>query len=279
MKISVKLVLASLFLTSLASCSKESSFRQNQPGNVAEAGISGENSTSEPKPEVIVIRASGDINEALDKFRDLLGRLNSTPGASGGRREINWDGVPAMFTNNNSFPADFFGSFDPALPAGRKRGLVYGTPGTGFSVSDNDFSFINLKYDEQFNDFSPKRTFIADGSNITDNFFKVPGTNTDASVQGFGVVFSGVNNASSTSMEFYNGERLLGSFKVPSTGNNIPGGFSFLGVYFLNEKVTRVRIHSGSAALSSTQDDLTDGGGEDLVVMDDFIYSEPQDLE
>jgi len=80
-------------------------------------------------------------------------------------------------------------------------------------------------------------------------------------------------------MEFYNGDRLLGSFKVPNVGNNNPGGFSFLGVYFPNEKVTRVRIYSGSAALSSTQDDLTDGGGEDLVVMDDFIYSEPQDLE
>ena len=184
--------------------------------------------------------------------------------------------MPTAFTNNNLFPGNFFGAFDPALPDGRKRGLISTTPSGRFSISDSDFFFINPKYADQFNAFSPKKTFIADGSNIVDNFFKVPGTNTDATVQGFGVVFSDVNNASSTSMEFYNGDRLLGSFKVPNNGKNNPGGFSFLGVYFPNEKVTRVRVFSGSAPLSPTQDDISDGGGEDLVIMDYFIYSEPQ---
>ena len=193
----------------------------------------------------------------------------------GGRREVNWDAVPANLTNNNSFPGDFFGSFDPAAANGRKRGLVMTTPGTGFSISDNNFLNINPTYGDQFKTFSPFKTFIAIGSTITDNFFKIPGTNTDASVQGFGVVFSDVNNESSTSMEFYEGERLLGSFKVPNNGNNAPGAFSFLGVYFPNASVTHVRIHSGSAPLSPTQNDISDGGGEDLVIMDDFIYSEP----
>ena len=278
MKVTVKFLLASVAFASLASCSKkDSGYMKDKPGSTLSQK---EDFKQEVKTGAIVFKASGDsldILPALNEFRDSLGTLNSKPGAKGGRREVNWDGGPANLTNNNLFPGNFFAATDPALPDGRKRGLINTTPGTGFSISDNDFSFINPKYDDQFNDFSPKKTFIAVGSNITDNFFKVPGTNIDATVQGFGVVFSDVNNASSTSLEFYNGERLLGSFKVPNIGNNNPGGFSFLGVYFPNEKVTRVRIYSGNAPLSPTQDDLSDGGGKDLVVMDDFIYSEPQD--
>ena len=279
MKISFKIIMASMAFASFASCSKDPSYAKDQSESKSSSSQASENFRSEPKPEVIVIKAAGNINAALKEFRDLLGTLNSKPGATGGRREVNWDGGPADKTNNNLFPGDFFAATDPNLPDVRKRGLINTTPGTGFSISDNDFSFLNAKYDDQFDDFSPAKTFIAVGSNITDNFFKVPGTNIDATVKGFGVVFSDVNNASSTSMEFYNGDRLLGSFKVPNVGNNNPGGFSFLGVYFPNEKVTRVRIFSGSAALSATQNDLSDGGGEDLVVMDDFIYSEPEDLE
>jgi len=278
MKVTVKFLLASVAFASLASCSKKDSGEmKDKPGSTLSQQ---EEFNQEVKTGAIVFKASGDslaILPALNEFRDSLGTLNSKPGAKGGRREVNWDGGPANLTNNNLFPGDFFAATDPTLPDGRKRGLINTTPGTGFSISDNDFSFINPKYDDQFNDFSPKKTFIAVGSNITDNFFKVPGTNIDATVQGFGVVFSDVNSASSTSLEFYNGERLLGSFKVPNIGNNNPGGFSFLGVYFPNEKVTRVRIYSGNAPLSPTQDDLSDGGGKDLVVMDDFIYSEPQE--
>ena len=279
---SIKLTMALLALAAFAGCSKNPTYLQDQPGNNSSSQTQ-QNLNSELKPEAIVFKAAGDnagITPTLEEFRNLLGTLHVTPSTTGGfregRREINWDAVPDALTNNNLFPGTFFGSSDPALPDGRKRGLICMTPGDGFSISDTVFSFINGNYKDQFKTFSPKKTFIAVGSNITDNFFKVPGTDIEATVQGFGVVFSGVNNASSTSLEFYNGNRLLGSFKVPNTGNNNPAGFSFLGVYFPNEKVSRVRIFSGSAPLSSTQNDLTDGGGKDLVIMDDFIYSEPQ---
>lgn len=280
MKVSFKHFLAVTAVAAFASCSKDPGYLKDQPESKVETQT--EDLLKEIKSEAIVFKVSGDsltIAPVVEKFRDLLGQLNSAPNAQGGRREINWDGVPATFTNNEQFPGDFFGASDAALPNGRKRGLINTTPGSGFSISDNDFSFINLKYDNQFNAFSPKKTFVAVGSTITDNLFKVPGTKTDASVQGFGVVFTGINNASSTSLEYYSGERLLGTFKVPNNGNNLPGGFSFLAVYFPNDKVTRVRINSGTAPLSPTQNDLTDGGGEDLVVMDDFIYSEPQKLD
>jgi hypothetical protein len=268
MKVSFKLFLATIAIASFVSCSKDSRSVPDQPGYKS-------SQNQDKKPEALIFRASGEIDSALSHFRTLLGTLNTAPGAGPGRREINWDGVPAALTNNFLFPGDFFGASDPALPAARKRGLISTTPGTGFSISDSDFLFINPTYPAQFNAFSLPKTFIPVGSNITDNFFKIPGTNTDATVQGFGVVFSDVDNASSTSMEFYNGDKLLGSFKVPNNGNNNPGGFSFLGVYFPNDKVTRVRIFSGSAPLSARQNDISDGGGEDLVVMDDFIYSEP----
>jgi len=273
MKVSSKILLVSIAVASLASCQKNPYLKNNpSEGSLSETTEKGQVS----KEDAVVIKARGDINDALSQFRDLLGsQLNTAPGAVGGRREINWDAVPDALTNNNSFPGDFFGSSDPAAANGRKRGLVMTTPGSGFSISDNHFSNVNSTYDDQFKTFSPFKTFVAIGSTITDNFFKIPGTNVDASVHGFGVVFSDVNNESSTSMEFYDGERLLGSFKVPNNGNNAPGAFSFLGVYFPNNKVTRVRIHSGSAPLSSTQNDISDGGGEDLVIMDDFIYSEP----
>jgi hypothetical protein len=273
MKVSSRILMASIAIASLASCKKGPYLQNDQPkeSQFETAGKSGS------KEEAIVVKTHGDISAALDQFRDLLGggQPNTVPGAVGGRREVNWDAVPANLTNNNSFPGDFFGSSDPAAANGRKRGLVMTTPGSGFSISDNNFLNVNPTYGDQFKTFSPFKTFIAVGSTITDNFFKIPGTNTDASVQGFGVIFSDVNNESSTSMEFYEGERLLGTFKVPNNGNNAPGAFSFLGVYFPNAKVTHVRIHSGSAPLSPTQNDISDGDGEDLVIMDDFIYSEP----
>ena len=272
MRVSVKLIMASIAIASMTSCSKEPSYLQEH----SKSNSLGNSLDEEKKDRVIVISASGDINDALNEFRALLGPLNTVPGATGGRREINWDGVPAAFTNNNLFPGDFFGSFAPADPNGRKRGLINTTPGDGFRISDNNFSDVNPAYAGTFLTFSPAKTFIANNSVITDNLFKVPGTNVDASVQGFGVVFSDVNNAASTSLEFFAGERSLGTFKVPNNGNNISGAFSFLGVYFPNEKVTRVRIYSGNAPLSATVESTSAVAGQDLVIMDDFIYSEPR---
>lgn len=107
---------------------------------------------------------------------------------NGGRREVNWDAVPPAFTNTTSFPGDFFNqNFSP-----RARGVVFSTDGSGLSVSDNDFKFINSNYDAQFNSFSPVRTFSAIGSNTTRVDLFVAGTATPARSTGFGVVFSDV---------------------------------------------------------------------------------------
>jgi hypothetical protein len=221
-----------------------------------------------------VVTASCDITTAVADYRALLGTLNSNVVGEqpGGRREINWDGVPAGSTNTNTFPGDFFNQ--PVT--GRARGVVFSTKGSGFRVSDNDFADINPDYADEFNAFSPIRTFSAVESNRTDVHFFVAGTSTSALSSGFGVVFSDVDKKGSASIKLIgaNGHD-LGKFDAPAC----PGGFSFVGVAFDTQVIARVEIKSGKGPLGSSLDDISDkdhGKARDLVVMDDFIYGEPR---
>lgn len=225
-------------------------------------------------PQATVVKASGDlIPAALAQFRGILGdSLNVVPGKTSGRREVNWEGVSANLNNNEAFPFDFFNTLDATAPAGRKRGLLYVADGTTFRVDSTDFASIDASYAAQFNAFSGKRTFSGGSSHITQVSFQVAGQATTAVIKGFGVVFSDVDDATSTTLEFFNGVKSLGVFAAPASGS---GSFSFLGVHFPNEVVTRVKITSGNAKLAPGVKDISDGGTKDLVVMDDFFYNEP----
>src|SRR5262245_502234 len=78
-----------------------------------------------------VISGSGDIAGNVAAFRALLGDPNNAaaPGQQAqGRREVNWDGVPAEFTNTDDFPNDFFN-------VNSTRGLFYNRTGHGLEVS------------------------------------------------------------------------------------------------------------------------------------------------
>lgn len=238
----------------------------------------------EPAPPVHqAFRVTGDsasIVSQLDAFRNVLGAtLNTAPGATGGRREINWDAVPPTFTNNNNFPADFFGQSDPALPNGRKRGFVMEPiSGTQFRVDSTSFVDIASSYGAQFVRFSPKRLFMTIGTNISIASFRVPGTTTNAYVKGFGVIFSDVDQDKTASIEFFDGDKSLGVYyasKSAGTSQN----FSFLGIYFPNDKVTKVKITSGQGGLANSVFDVTSGGTLDLVTMDDFLYDEPKAIQ
>ncbi|HMP02196.1 MAG TPA: PEP-CTERM sorting domain-containing protein [Gemmatales bacterium] len=220
-----------------------------------------------------------------DLYRTDLGG-GTTPGANGlffdgvnARREINWDGAPATVSAPNFMPANFFNVNSP-------RGNVYSTPGTGFMLSGAatdggagqpaaaNFGNIDASYTLTFLQFSPQRLFTPIGSNVMDVHFFVPGTSIPAVTRGFGVVFSDVDQPNLTGFELFDeNNNSLGSFFAPE--HQQVNGLSFLGVSTIDGSsvIHRARIFLGNTALGPG---VLDGvGGNDLVVMDDFIYGEP----
>lgn len=227
----------------------------------------------ENKNEPVVVSASGSIEDDLNAFRQLLGEpLNTTPGNNTGRREVNWDGIPAELVNQD-LPLDFFNPTAAGAPAGRQRGLAYSTSGGQFRVSNNSFAGLNSSAAAQFSAFSGDKVFANVSANLWQVSFQVPGQSIKAGVKGFGAVFSDVDKEGSTSLEFFNGSRSLGKFNVPPRNNE--SSFSFLGVYFKEgESITNVQVsHNGH--LTDGQPDVSDNGTSDHVVLDDFIYGEP----
>ena len=226
-----------------------------------------------------------DIQATVDAFRAFLGTNNGVGGSfPDGRREINWDAVPAAFAAPNLLPANFFNANSP-------RGVVFFTPGTGFQVSadsnnptNTPVEFGNIKrfLPRIFRTFSPERLFTALDSNITAVLFFVPGTPIPATVDGFGAVFTDVDRDNITKIEYFdiNGSLLFSRFVLPGTTPR--ESLSFLGVGFdAGERVFLVRITSGNALLSPTEGIPpipSRDHGRDIVVMDDFIYGEPQPL-
>jgi hypothetical protein len=223
----------------------------------------------------VVFEASGatpaDIQTAVDAFRTFLGPNRGVGGTfPDGRREINWDGVPDAFSAPNLLPANFFNSNSP-------RGAVFFTLGTGFQVSANSinptgtpvrFGNIHHVYPALFSTFSPQRLFSALNSNITETLFFIPGTAQSATTTGFGAVFTDVNFDHSTNIEYFdvNGNLLFSQNVLAGPTNR--GSLSFLGVGFETASVFFVRITSGNRILKTPN--------RDVVVMDDFIYGEPQ---
>jgi len=240
-------------------------------------GIAGIVTLSGPAFAVpIVEQASGAnaaaIQASVDAFRaDLGGALNPNVAGSfpGGRREINWDGVPDALSAPNNLPPNFFNVNSP-------RGTVFSTPGTAVQVSGNAgvapvrFDNINPTYSSVFQTFSAQRLFTALGSNIVDVNFFVPGSTNPATVSGFGSVFTDVDVANTTSIQYFNANNIsLGTFFAPTANN----GLSFLGVSGFDEGIARVRITSGNTALGPND---ANGNPTDVVVMDDFLYGEPK---
>jgi hypothetical protein len=235
----------------------------------------------------LVFQAAGpdatSIQGAVDAFRASLGNNNgNNPGPiQKGRREINWDG-------GNPNLLDTTAPVNPFLVFLNTRGSQFKTPGLGLSQAPPSGGpqgglavlFGNPTYATTFRAFSASRLFTPVGSNITEASFSIPGTNgtAQATVRGFGAVFTdvdqtnGVSTATkgSTHIEYFdrNGKLLFSSFVPASPGD---GNLSFFGIKFDDARIASVRITAGNVAPGPNDDQQND-----IVMMDDFIYGEPQ---
>jgi hypothetical protein len=228
--------------------------------------------TNPPPPgSPTIVTATGDITAKVTDFRNLLGASNGgTAGEqAAGRREINWDGAGANpFNNRNDFPAAFFNT-------NVKSGAVFTTAGTGFRNDSTSFVDIDPSYANEFAFFSANKIFAPVGSNLVDQIFEVAGQPTPALVQSFGIVFSDVDVAETTSIQLFTKDGGdLGTYFAPVRSD--AGGLSFIGVIFDTPKIARVRITLGTGALAAGVKDISAGGTLDLVVFDNVIYGEPK---
>jgi hypothetical protein len=245
----------------------------------------------------IIFQAAGptadSIQSTVDTYRAALGDPNNgnNPGPlADGRREINWDGgVPPV---DNTAPLPPVTPFNVFL---NTRGGQFTTLGVGLTQAPPaggpegglEMLFNNPNYGATFSTFSPLRLFTPVGSNVTEALFFIPGTNggSPATVRGFGAVFTDVDESDgisprgkranprgdSTRLEYFDrdGALIFSSFVPASPGD---GSLSFFGILFEDARIARVRITTGNVAPGP------DDGEVDIVMMDDFIYGEPQIL-
>jgi hypothetical protein len=249
-----------------------------------------------------VFQAAGPTAESIqgtvNEYRAALGEPNNGNNAGplpSGRREINWDGGGSDATTAPVTPFTTFLN---------TRGGQFTTSGIGLSQAPSsggaqgglEALFNNPTYATTFKAFSPVRLFTPVGSNITEALFFVPGANPNlqpganpeqpATVRGFGVVFTDVDEANgigpkekrgnprgaNTLMEYFDkqGKLIFSSFVPASPGD---GALSFFGIVFDDARIARVRITTGNVPPGPVDD-----GENDIVMMDDFIYGEPQPL-
>jgi hypothetical protein len=259
-------------------------------------GVGGGYAEDKDKELPAVFQAAGTTAEAIqstvDAFRAELGDPNNAnaPGPlAEGRREINWDGGG---NNDTTAPLPPVTPFDVFLDS---RGAQFTTPGTGLTQAPPSGGpqgglaglFNNPTYGDIFSTFSPLRLFTPVGSNFVDGRFFIPGTNgaEPAAVRGFGAVFTDVDRPTvspsgenvrdlipSTLITYFDADGMpLFTGVVPASPGD--GSLSFFGVVFDKARIARIRIISGSTAPGPDDD-----AKHDIVVMDDFLYGEPQPL-
>jgi hypothetical protein len=222
---------------------------------------------------IVSYSADGDtttasITPTLNQFRTDLGGANNGTGPGpfvGGRREVNWDAVPAGSQAPTAFPGNFFNQ----ATAGRARGL-------NMSAAEPFFVAPGVSAVPAF---SAALIFGLSGTQL-DITFSAPGfASTVATVSGFGVVLTDFDQSSEIAqMEVFTlSGTSLGVLTLPGT-SDLAGSFAFMGMRATaGEQIGRVRLTLGNGGLFSNAGALFSGStcGASCIGMDDFIYGEP----
>jgi hypothetical protein len=238
---------------------------------------------------------SGTGTNAATAFEDMksaIGGINNgtTVGSQGsGFRTINWDAVKLDGTDIDPDTEVIDSGKTVAIEVDRfqANGALFADP---YAVSGDGYSSVNPDTAGEFPSFSPNNTFAMfdfDPNSFEDRFieqsFTIPGSNSKAGTRGFGAIFTDVELAGSSSIEYFSGTKSLGKFDVTPSASGEP---QFLGVLFDEAIVTDVTLTIGSKSLfnfdgnqinSFGAEDLANG--IDLAVTDDFVFAEPEAID
>lgn len=184
--------------------------------------------------------------------------------APGSRRNINWDAVPVPANSTIAIPADFF-------LASRQIILDPDFPADELLVSNDEFGDLNANYPENFPFFSPQINFKYKEDDGQPNVFRLADLKTPGAISGFGVIFTDVERANASGLEFLDSEGNEIDTVYATPGPN--GGQQFLGVIYSKPVVAEVDVLMGQKGDEFGEvEDLTNGGSADVVVVDDFVF-------
>lgn len=223
---------------------------------------------------------------AFEAFRGLLGgenNGNALESKSDGHRQISWDADAIPFDMPGDFFANKYGCVITTSDLDGNEFRVSNPPNSSGVQDDRFDSIIPSSQAQEFVAFTEEKRLFSPlhDNEIYVNFVDPGDTSKFAKVTGFGAVFIDVDSRRSSKMEFLDvdGCKLL-EVQVPPAAS----GLSFLGAHLGNDatiatvKITIGEIAIGHDDLAQSNHSATNVKSRDLVVMDDFLYGEPQQL-
>jgi hypothetical protein len=187
----------------------------------------------------------------------------------GGFRNVTWTGVALDGTD----PGSTVVSPGKVVALSRSRAQPWGLElGPNVAVANDSFASVNQHASGLF---AAPRAWAPFNSNVTEFEVVAPGAQTSTPVpaltRGLGVVFLNVQTAGTT-IQYYNGQTLLGQVSAPT------GTTSFAGLLFSEPVVSRVVITLGTATIFDFDGTTATAGGTDpttLVAGGDVVLGEP----